>query len=210
MVSANITTGSKPYIVEDRPMISRSSGDRVKITHTIEPGKEETGCLTCFYSPEKYPILSKCPCFDYPEYVVNEVRASQYIYIRENSLEYNQPIITPSKSTNTLTTLFCCGHSPSDLTVRDSISVIYYDDILFDTVRNDTPKCHECSTFCCGGKGEVVRLESTYCGDLCYRGRGGCSTCCLVPVCCPECICPCGVRVSFVPLYIAFAQFRRH
>jgi hypothetical protein len=132
------------------------------------------------------------------------------IYIRENSLEYNQPIITPSKSTNTLTTLFCCGHSPSDLTVRDSISVIYYDDILFDTVRNDTPKCHECSTFCCGGKGEVVRLESTYCGDLCYRGRGGCSTCCLVPVCCPECICPCGVRVSFFPLYIAFAQFRRH
>lgn len=143
MVSANIPTGSKPYIVEDRPMISRSSGDRgtlhyfvsvggrhnicasfvfpcdcryfpsptplnysavyktkhnnatiaiitsshlmfdaipitiVKITHTIEPGKEETGCMACFYSPPEYPILSKCPCFDYPEYVVNEIRASQ-------------------------------------------------------------------------------------------------------------------------------------
>ena len=26
--AANVTNGSKPYIVEDRPMISRSSGDR--------------------------------------------------------------------------------------------------------------------------------------------------------------------------------------
>ena len=28
MASAYVTTGGKPYIVEDRPMISRSSGDR--------------------------------------------------------------------------------------------------------------------------------------------------------------------------------------
>lgn len=28
MTSANVANGSKPYIVEDRPMISRSSGDR--------------------------------------------------------------------------------------------------------------------------------------------------------------------------------------
>mmetsp|Transcript_17646 Transcript_17646/g.42486 ORF Transcript_17646/g.42486 Transcript_17646/m.42486 type:complete len:80 (-) Transcript_17646:396-635(-) len=77
MTSANVTDGSKPYIVEDRPMISRSSGDRVKLTHTIEPGKEETGCLTCFYAPPEYPILAKCPCFDYPEYIVNEIKASQ-------------------------------------------------------------------------------------------------------------------------------------
>lgn len=135
----------------------------------------------------------------------NKISLNNYsIYIRENSLEYNQPIITPSKSTNILTTLFCCGHSPSNLTVRDSISVVYYDDILFDTVRNDTPRCHECSTFCCGGKGEAVRLESTYCSNLCYRGRGGCFTCCFVPVCFPECICPCGVRVSFCFFTLAF------
>jgi hypothetical protein len=50
---------------------------QVKITHTIEPGKEETGCITCFYSPPEYPILAKCPCFDYPEYIVNEIKASQ-------------------------------------------------------------------------------------------------------------------------------------
>lgn len=119
------------------------------------------------------------------------------IYIRENSLEYNQPTITYSKSTNLLSTLICCGNSMTDLTVRDSISVIYYDDIVMDTVRNDTRKCHECYTFCCGGRGEAVRLESTFCGNLCYRGRGGgvCCFCC-VPVCFPEWVCPCGTRVS--------------
>ena len=101
MASAYVTTGGKPYIVEDRPMISRSSGDRgelkseamtfpfflltlmitilgpVKITHIIQPGSDETGCLTCFYAPPDHPILAKCPCFDFPEYIVNEMRASQ-------------------------------------------------------------------------------------------------------------------------------------
>jgi len=95
--------GSRPYIVEDRPMISRSNGDRgeywlsvlqlqhtniqlnfiisqqytVKITHTITPGSDETGVIVCCYSPPEYPILAKCPCFDYPEYIVNEMKASQ-------------------------------------------------------------------------------------------------------------------------------------
>eukprot|EP01082_Thalassiosira_pseudonana_P003365 g2399.t1.1.5e174189 g2399 g2399.t1 contig12:17167-18054(-) len=202
MTTANVTNGSKPYIVEDRPMISRSCGDRVKITHTIEPGKEETGCITCFYSPPEYPILAKCPCFDYPEYIVNEIKASQYIYIRENSIEYNQPTLQPSKATTPLTTIFCCGHSPSSLSVRDSITTIYFDDVLMDSVRNDTRMFHPLHTFCCGGRGEEVRLESRFCGDVCYRGRSldgfGSGCCCLVcvPVGCPECLCPCAARVS--------------
>ena len=28
LAASNVTNGSKPYIVEDQPMISRSSGDR--------------------------------------------------------------------------------------------------------------------------------------------------------------------------------------
>jgi hypothetical protein len=86
--------------------------------------------------------------------------------------------------------------------------VIYYDDILMDTIRNDTRVCNPLQTFCCGGRGEEVRLESTFCGGLCYRGRrgmrggGGCSCCCsCIPICipvgCPECLCPCAARVSF-------------
>ncbi|KAL3822279.1 hypothetical protein ACHAXA_005912 [Cyclostephanos tholiformis] len=213
--AANVTAGSKPYIVEDRPMISRSSGDRVKITHTIEPGKDETGCLTCFYSPPDYPILAKCPCYDYPEYIVNEINSSRYIYIRENSIEYNQPTLQPAKAENALATVLCCGNSPTSLIVRDQISTIYFDDILMDGVRNDTRPCNPLHTFCCGGRGEEVRLESRFCWDSCYRGRGigteQCGPlncifhCCVpcVPVVCPDCLCPCAARKT---IYVEDAE----
>mmetsp|Transcript_27675 Transcript_27675/g.52124 ORF Transcript_27675/g.52124 Transcript_27675/m.52124 type:complete len:237 (+) Transcript_27675:347-1057(+) len=214
MTTSNVTNGSKPYIVEDRPMISRSSGDRVKITHTIEPGKEETGCLTCFYAPPEYPVLAKCPCFDFPEYIVNEIKASQYIYIRENSIEYNQPTLQPATSNTPLATCLCCGHSPNVIIVRDQISTIYFDDLLMDSVRNDTRPCNPLHTFCCGGHGEEVRLESRFCWDGCYRGRslgseqcglmGGCC-CCVpcVPVGCPQCLCPCAARKT---IYVEDAE----
>jgi len=196
-------------------MISRSSGDRVKITHTIQPGDQETGCLTCFYSPPEYPILAKCPCFDYPEYIVNEMKASQYIYIRENSIEYNQPTLQPSKAENHCSTILCCGHSPTTLIVRDQISTVYFDDVLMDAVRNDTRPCNPLHTFCCGGRGEEVRLESRFCyGDICYRGRsvgfehcGLLNSCCCcvpcVPVCCPDCLCPCAARKT---IYVEDAE----
>ena len=58
-------------------IVHRTLSQKVKITHTIEPGKDETGCLTCFYSPPEYPILAKCPCYDYPEYIVNEINSSR-------------------------------------------------------------------------------------------------------------------------------------
>jgi len=50
----------------------------VKITHTIEPGQRETGCVTCCHAPDNCPILASflC-CYDYPEYIVNEMNASR-------------------------------------------------------------------------------------------------------------------------------------
>ncbi|KAK1732559.1 hypothetical protein QTG54_016771 [Skeletonema marinoi] len=200
---SNIVDGSKPYIVEDRPMISRSSGDRVKILHLIQPGKEETGCLTCFYAPPSFPAIIShlLPCIDYPEYILREVHSSQYIYIRENSIEVNQPTIQPARSESVLGNVLCCGHSSTDLIVLDQVTVIYYDDLIMDEIRNDTRVCNPLQTFCCGGKGEEVRLESTFCGGLCYRGRRGtrgCFGCCCMPLCipvgCPECLCPCAAR----------------
>lgn len=203
MAVANIDTlGSKPYIVEDRPMISRSSGDRVKITHTIEPGKEETGCVTCFYAPPEYPVLAACcPCFDYPEYIVNEMKASRYIYVRENGVEWNNPTMQPAKGP-------WCGRSLTDLRVRDDVRVMYFDDVRFDSVRNDTRVCNPFLTFCCGGNGEDIRLESKFCWNACYRTHGGClgdggcgsgSGCCVcvpccVPACCPKSVCPCAAK----------------
>jgi hypothetical protein len=92
--------------------------------------------------------------------------------------------------------------------VRDQISTIYFDDVLMESVRNDTRSCNPLHTFCCGGRGEEVRLESRFCWDSCYRGRGigteqcgllNCIfNCCVpcVPVVCPDCLCPCAARVS--------------
>jgi hypothetical protein len=130
------------------------------------------------------------------------------IYIRENSIEYNQPTLQPAKAENPMATVLCCGNSPTTLIVRDHVSTIYFDDILMDSVRNDTRPCNPLHTFCCGGRGEEVRLESRFCWDFCYRGRGigteECGLlsfifqCCMpcVPVVCPDCLCPCAARVS--------------
>jgi len=127
------------------------------------------------------------------------------IYIRENSIEYNQPTLQHARSNTPLQTALCCGHSPAVLTVRDRVSVVYFDDVLADAVRNDTRPCNPLTTFCCGGRGEEVRLESRYCFDMCYRGRSigaehcgllNLFCCCVpcVPVGCPECLCPCAAR----------------
>ena len=129
------------------------------------------------------------------------------IYIRENSIEYNQPTLQPAQSNTVLTTCLCCGHSPTALTVRDHITTIHFDDMILDGIRNDTRPCNPLQTFCCGGRGEEVRLESRFCGEMCYRGRsvgaencGLLNSCCCcvpcVPVGCPECLCPCAARVS--------------
>ena len=137
------------------------------------------------------------------------------IYIRENSIEYNQPTLQPAKAETRLTTCLCCGHSPTTLIVRDQISTIYFDDILMDSVRNDTRKFNTLHTFCCGGRGEEVRLESRFCWDACYRGRslgsencGLLNSCCCcipcVPVGCPDCLCPCAARVSFIFVVVLF------
>ena len=133
--STNSTTQQQPFRV--------SLACKVKITHTIAPGKEETGCLACFYAPPKLPILTKCPCFDYPEYIVNKIRASQYVYVRENSIEYNQPTLQPAPAdrSSLFEECLCCGRSRNVVMVRDRVSVVYFDDELYDDVRNDTRCC---------------------------------------------------------------------
>ena len=91
-----------------------------------------------------------------------------------------------------------------------------------DSVRNDTRSCNPLHTFCCGGRGEEVRLESRFCWDSCYRVRGiGTEQCSLlncisdcfvpcVPVVCPDCLCPCAARVSAclpeIVVYCIFAD----
>lgn len=66
-----------PFIVEDRRMLSRVAGDRIKITHTIEPGQREPGCIVCCHAPDNCPMLAWLCCYDYPAYILTEMTASR-------------------------------------------------------------------------------------------------------------------------------------
>jgi len=56
---------------------------------------------------------------------VNRVDSSRYIYIRENSLEFNNPTMQAARGS-------CCGASLFKLAVRDNVTVMYFDDEHFD------------------------------------------------------------------------------
>lgn len=174
-----------PYIVEDRRMLSRVASDRIRITHILQPGNRKLGCCTCSHAPDKCPFLAYCPCFDYPGYIVNEVNSSKYIYIRENSLEWNNPKMQVAAGN-------CCGMSCCDLVVMDDITVLHFDDLHFDTVADNTRRCNNCKTFWCGGRGEQIIIDSRFCLGMCKRGRG--SLMCCIPSCCPDWCCPCFVK----------------
>ena len=114
-------------------------------------------------------------------YISDKFDASNFILIRENSVEWNKPKIVSAKGD-------CCGLSLCYYDIQDNISVIYYDDPMFESVSNKTRCCNESRTVCCGGQGERVRISSTFCNGLCIRGILPCP--CVPNLPCLEC-CPC-------------------
>jgi len=86
---------SKPtsFIVEDRLMMSRANASFITVTNVVPHGHKTYGCCACCYAPEICPGCSVLPCIRDPKYIVKEMEASKYIYIRENSLEWNAPIM---------------------------------------------------------------------------------------------------------------------
>jgi len=176
-----------PRIVENRLMLSRTSADRLHITHTIDPGAREAGCSgPCCHAPDAFPHCAwLCPCgfVDYPEYAVSKMNASRYINVRENSIEWNTP---------TLRFANCCS---AELEVMDDVHVMYFDDSQFAEVKADSRWCSTFRSFCCGGMGEQVNIEQTCFLGICLRGRRYC--CFFLPTCCPTeslaagCCCSC-------------------
>ena len=80
---------------------------------------------TWFTVPRALPMLPYwlC-CFDHPKRSRNKVNSSKYVYIRENSIEYNTPEIRavngPWFGSD------CCQQS-----VKDKVIVIYFDDMHY-------------------------------------------------------------------------------
>jgi hypothetical protein len=112
--------------------------------------------------------------------------ASTYVYIRENSIEWNEPNIMMKSGV-------CCGIDPCFVKVKDHIKVLDFDDDLFTNMSDDLPYCFECRTCLFGGQGEKVNLLGpSCCFGICLRAE--CAFPMFLPVCCPKFCCPCLLR----------------
>ena len=171
----------KPYIVEDRRMVSRVKTNSITLISLIEPGETTKGCCQCCNAPPACPCCALFPCCDDPEYIVTAREASKYIVIRENSLEWNDPKIVTSEGN-------CCGQSLCMYRIQDQVTVLYFDDPMIKDIQNKTRCCNDVRTWCCGGVGERVMINNTFCYGACARGLFPCPC---VPSCCPSLLCPC-------------------
>jgi hypothetical protein len=167
-----------------RQILSRKESQSFEIMGSISPGELTNGCMVCCQSPACCPLCAVCPCCADAEYVTISRKASAYIYIRENSLEWNEPVVVMKPG-------LCFGVDPCMYDIQDNVRTIYFDDIMFDRITDQTRTCNECRTCICGGRGERVRIDSPICCSICQRSAFPCPC---VPICCPKSFCPCILR----------------
>jgi hypothetical protein len=176
-----------------RKILSRRDVKSLGITSSLAPGQRIDGCLVCCAAPACCPMFSACPCCSDAKYIQLLRASSSYFYIRENSIEWNDPEIVMQRGP-------CCGVDPCLYEVQDNVKVLYFDDVMFERMTDQTRTCHECRTCLFGGKGERVQIDSPVCCSCCQRGS---FPCLFVPVCCPSIICPCILRHE---IYLEDAQ----
>lgn len=75
--------------------------------------------------------------------------------------------------------------------VQDNVTVLYFDDVMFESITDQTRACNECRTCLFGGRGERVRVDSPVCCSCCQRASFPCPC---VPTCCPKSLFPCLLR----------------
>lgn len=182
---------------QGRKIMSRENYKSISIISSLMPGQYTEGCLVCCSTPACCPCCSICPCCGESEYVKMKRKASTYIHIREHSIEWNEPEIVMQPGV-------CCGIDPCLYDVQDRVHVVYYDDVMFDRITDQTRYCNEFRTCCFGGRGERIRIDSPVCCGCCQRGYFPCFC---VPMCCPKSCCPCMVRYE---LHVQDAQQGLH
>jgi hypothetical protein len=174
-------------------MMMRQHDDAIGIRMALEPGKDVPGCCVCCRAPPCCALCGLSPCCQDAQYVVHKREASKYIWIRENSLEWNDPEIVLKNGS-------CFGVDPCEYDLQDRVVVLYFDDPRFDQITNKTRCCNEARTCICGGKGERMLINAPCFLGCCYRASYPCP---FVPGCCPLSCCPC---VSTHEIWTADAQ----
>jgi hypothetical protein len=119
--------------------------------------------------------------------------SSKYVHIRENSLEWNEPVVAFKEGG-------CCGIDPCVYEVQDKVRVVYFDDPIFDGLTDKTRTCNETCTCLFGGRGERLQMSLSCCFNLGYRSQ---FPCLCVPKCCPMSMFPCVLRHE---IYLEDAQ----
>jgi len=92
-------------------------------------------------APAMCPICAVCPCCTLPEYITKATEESTYVYVRENSVEFNMPGLSSEKGA-------CCGNSICGYRVADNVQVVYYDAMVMDQITDKTRCCNDCRTMC--------------------------------------------------------------
>ena len=172
--------------IKNRRMHSRQDELYVSVVDSLAPGKITNGCCVCCHAPSCCAICSLCLCCDDSEFISLKREASKYIFIRENSIEWNDPAVT-------CTTGSCCGVDPCLFDIQDRVKVVYFDDPMLHRLTNTTRSCNECRTCLCGGRGERIQISTPCCCGLAYRAACPC-VCMCVPICCPTALFPCTMR----------------
>jgi hypothetical protein len=113
----------------ERNILHLTHEKSISIESILESGQNDDGCFVCCSAPACLPLLGILPCFRNPEYIISQHESSKYVYIRENSLEWNTPNIVLSGGS-------CCGIDPCMYTVRDNVHVLYFDDPVFDHISD--------------------------------------------------------------------------
>ena len=187
-----------PYKEVRRPMMSRvyaavqqiilnSDGNQ----DLVRPGLRREGCCVCCVASENCPCLSLVPCYGEPMNIHQKRESSKYILMRENSIEWNNPIriSRPGSLCNPFLFEFC-GVSCCQYDIKDDIKVVYFDDPMLDRIRYKAPCCCGLDQALYGSDGEIVRIDSACCMGLCIRGTW---PLCFIPCCFPllGISCPC-------------------
>jgi len=167
---------SGPLFKEARPMLSLQNASAIAITRHIETGKTQYGCIKCIHAPDNcWWCMFAAPCCKYPKKISDRLEESKYVYVRENSVEWNDPTITFEDCDCLI------PFNPCALRVADNITVLYFDDPSFEKIQNKSCGCiTNCLQYICGGKGQKVRFANMFC-CCCVVGKNG--PCC-VPICC--------------------------
>jgi hypothetical protein len=113
----------------ERNILHLTHEKSISIESILESGQNDDGCFVCCSAPAFLPLLGILPCFRNPEYIIAQHESSKYVYIRENSLEWNTPNIVLSGGS-------CCGIDPCMYSVRDDVHVLYFDDPVFDHISD--------------------------------------------------------------------------